>query len=509
MRHPNLDKVYVLNPHYHLRHDIHRVALFSTYTGEDKDCSKNWHTLIHPLQAAMLSFFTYNKPLRETLARLCDFFWRSQEEIMAWVSEFINNRTPVYTPWQKGEIYFPKRVLIEAEEAGNNIRFEQLDPNYFIWKKLDLTTRRMYSGPLLLTFMLTNQCVTRCKYCYADTSTQVKSPLSTSRIMKLIQEAATMQVQQVNLIGGEIFLHKDWKTILKELVRQNMAPEFISTKMPMTEKRIKDLQETEYQGIVQVSLDAYHPRILAESLGVNKEYAQEMMKGLRLLDESELNYHVSSVLTRYNCDIVTLAELFQQLSNLKHIRDWRILPVSNSGYKDYKEFIQLKPTKAEAMEVFHKLSPFMGQAPFPVIFGHIPIEQEYRNTWGGSRHFKGSECSALTTHMFILPDGKVTACEQLYWHPRFIIGDVTTQSLKEVWNSPEALHLCSLQREDISTASTCKECHFFEDCHNYQNRCWSNIIKAYGAEHWDFPDPRCMYAPEMFNHLSYSDNIKQ
>ena len=33
MKIPEMNKVYVLNPHYHLRHDIHRVALFSS-TGD-------------------------------------------------------------------------------------------------------------------------------------------------------------------------------------------------------------------------------------------------------------------------------------------------------------------------------------------------------------------------------------------------------------------------------------------------------------------------------------------
>lgn len=66
MKIPEMNKVYVLNPHYHLRHDIHRVALFSS-TGTDTDCSRNWHTFIHPLQAVMLSFFTYDRPLQTTL----------------------------------------------------------------------------------------------------------------------------------------------------------------------------------------------------------------------------------------------------------------------------------------------------------------------------------------------------------------------------------------------------------------------------------------------------------
>ena len=504
MKIPEMNKVYVLNPHYHLRHDIHRVALFSG-TGTDTGCSRNWHTFIHPLQAVMLSFFTYDRPLRETLPLLCDFFCRSRKEIIKWISEFIDNPTPIYTSSQQGEICFPKRILIEAEQAGYALRFDRLQPNSFIWKKLDLTTRRLYSGPLLLTFMLTNQCVTHCKYCYADTSTRVESPLPTTRIMELIREASHLQVQQVNLIGGEIFLHKDWKIVLQELVKQHIAPEFISTKIPVDKRLIQDLQEIGYQGIVQISLDACNSQVLMDSLEVNRQYASKMLEGLQLLDESGLNYQVSSVLTRYNCDIAILTELFHRLSELKHLRDWRIVPVSLSNNKDFGNISQLKASRTQIINLFNEIRPVVSQAPFPVILGYGPLEEEYQATWGGSRHFKGSECSALTTHLFILPDGKVTICEQLYWHPRFIIGNVTTQSLEEVWNSPQATQLCSLQRKDISTASACKECHLFEDCHAYQNRCWSNIIKAYGPEHWDFPDPRCRYAPDMKNNLNYAD----
>lgn len=499
-----MNKVYVLNPHYHLRHDIHRVALFSTATGAVNDCSRNWHTFIHPLQAVMLSFFTYNRPLQETIPLLCDFFCRSTEEMITWVSEFINNPTPIYTSSpQQGEIYFPKRILIEAEEAGSALRFDQLEPNSFVWKKLDLTTRRLYTGPLLLTFMLTNKCVTHCKYCYADTSTQVESPLSTGRILELIDEASQVQVQQINLIGGEIFLHQDWKIILQKLVKKGIAPEFISTKIPLTKKIIQDIQETGYRGILQVSLDAVHPDILGASLGVNKQYVEHILQGLRLLDDSGLTYQVSSVLTTYNCDVVTLAELLSQLSRLKHIRDWRILPAANSISKNYKKFALLKPSQTEILETFKEIRPLLSNVSFPVILGKASVTKEYQDTWGGSRHFKGSECSALTTHLFILPDGKVTICEQLYWLPQFIIGDVTTQSITEVWNSPEALHLCSLTRAHINEASRCQSCYFFEDCFSYQNRCWSDIVKAYGPDCWDYPDPRCRFAPAMKNRLDY------
>lgn len=499
----NLDKVYVLNPHYHLRHDIHRVVLFSK-GGTDYDCSRNWHTFIHPLQAALLSFFTYNKPMKETIPLLCDFFCKSREAIEKWVSEFINNPLPVYTSSKQGKIYFPKRILIEAEEVHEKMHFACLDANNFIWKKLDLTTRRLYTGPLMVTFMLTNRCITHCKYCYADTKTAVDNLLPTARIVDLIHEAAQMQMQQINLMGGEIFLHKDWQLILKELVRLDIAPGYISSKIPMTDERIAALTDTGYQGVVQISLDACDAEVLQASIGVHADYAENMLKGLRLLDESRLNYQISSVLTTYNCDIDILGRMLQELSTLKRLSDWRIVPVNNSITKGYNSFARLKPSQEQMSDVFSRMRLLTEKHKgFPIILGEDIVFKKFKQAEGGSCNFTGSECSALTTHVFILPDGKVTICEQLYWNPHFIIGDVTHESLREVWNSARAQQLCSMSRNDISPQSYCRECNLFESCFGYQNRCWSDIIKAYGADCRDFPDPRCIYAPEMKNRLDY------
>ena len=499
----NLNKVYVLNPFYHLRHDVHRVILFSR-GGTDNLCSRNWCTFIHPLQAALLSFFTYERPLKETIGLLCDFFCRAEEDIVKWVTEYINNPYPIHNNSKYGKIYFPKRVLIKVEEAGDEFKYLQLNANLFLWKKLDLTTRRLYTGPLIVTLMLNNQCVTRCKYCYADTSTIVRNPLSTERLLELIRESSNLNVERVNLMGGEVFLHKEWHILLKELVLLNIAPEFLSTKMPPNEEVISKLKECGYKGILQISLDACDDEVLHKSIGTKYGYAKQMLNGIHLLDKHGIKYQIATVLTNYNCHIDILKEMYLKLSTLKEIHDWRIVPVNNSITKEYKEFSRLKPTKWQMFDVFNQMQELIDvHKGFPIILGRDAILKRYRQTDGGSCNFAGSECSALTTHLFVLPDGKVTICEQLYWNPLFIIGDARLATLKEIWESPKALELYTLGQEKINPHSQCSHCKLFEKCFSYHNRCWSDIIKAYGNDCWDYPDPRCKFAPEMKNNLGY------
>lgn len=499
----NKDRVYVLNPCYQLRNDVHRVALFSR-AGLAEGCSRDWQTFIHPVQAAMFSFFTYNRSLGENLSLLSDFFSRDLSYMEKIVSSYIRNPNPVYTKWGDHSIVFPKNMLIGVEEAKVGECFRELTVDSLMCRKLDLTSRRFYSGPLLVTLMLTNHCLTHCKYCYADTATRVQQSLSTSRILELIDEAAGLQVQQVNLMGGEVFLHKDWKLILSELVKQGIAPEYLSTKMPFTSERLWELKETGYRHLIQVSLDACSSDLLEASLQVRADYLKEMLNGLYLLDQSGFAYQVSTVLTTYNCDRHTLTELYRSLSALEHLREWRIVPVSNSITIDYAEFMRLKASKEQIESIFDYLNEFIVPvSPFPVILNRELLDKKFYTDRGGSAHFKGSACSALNTHLFILPDGKVTVCEQLYWNRRFIIGDVSCSGLKEVWDSSGVCSIKSLSRADIQEGSPCKSCDRFEKCYDFRNRCWSDVIKAYGSACWDYPDPRCCLAPEMKNNLGY------
>lgn len=499
----NLDRVYVLNPAYHLRHDIHRVVLFSR-GGTDNLCSRNWCTFIHPLQAALLSFFTHDRKMGETIGLLCDFFCRTEEEVKRWVTELVDNPEPVCSRSGQEKIYLPKRILVDWEENGGNAEFTCMDAGQFLWKRLDLKTRRLYTGPLIVTLMLNNRCLTRCRYCYADTTTDAGKGLGVTRWLELIREAARMEVAQVNLMGGEVFLYKEWPVLLKELVRLDVAPDFLSTKIPPDKELVARLKECGYKGVLQLSLDACDDSTLHRMVGTGPGYAGRMMEGLRLLDKSGLKYQVATVLTTDNCHMEILEEMFRQLAVLKNLHDWRIVPVSNSITKEYREFARLKPTGEQLANVFERMEELTrGYGGFPVILGREMLERQFRQTDGGSCRFKGSECSALTTHLFVLPDGKVTICEQLYWNPRFIIGDAGTATLKEIWDSPRARELYGLSRKEISPQSRCGRCELFECCFGYHNRCWSNVIKAYGEDCWDYPDPRCRYAPEMKNRLGY------
>lgn len=501
--HLNKDQVYVLNPDYVLRNDIHRIAL---YTKENVNAysSRNWNSFIHPIHAKLFSFFTYDRTLGENIKQISLFLRKDIDAISRLIIPYLENSTPIYVYWKGKRILFPKNILIKREKLDGLYIFLHLKIDDFNCENIDLCTRRYYTGPLSITFMLNNTCMTNCVYCYADTKTSVKGPLSTERWLELIEEAKLMQVRQVNLMGGEIFLYRDWDVLLKKLVDLEMAPKYLSTKMPMTEDLIDRLQKTGYTNGLQVSLDAYNKDILKNGLKVRPDYLNHLEKGLRLLDKSEIKYHVATVLYSYNGEEKEVQRLFDFLETLSNLKDWRISPVVNSIMIDHENFFPLKLRRERIEQLFlyveKCLIPF---SFFSILLNRTALNKSYYSYTKGSAEFGGVICSALNTHLFILPDGKATICEQLYWIPRFIIGNAKWSTLKEIWHSKQSSKLAYLQKEDLQEKSPCKKCGVFEDCYNTRNRCWSDIIKAYGVENWDYPDPRCKKAKEMINNLDY------
>ena len=501
-----LDKneVYILNPDYVMRNDSHRVALFSRDKTSQLSVS-HWESFLHPLHAQIFSFFTFNRPLNITVSLLGQYFKRDEQVVRNIVYPFIENQQSIYTKYRDEKVRIPKNVIISRNKISEEVVFLNLSPDVFSCQNIDLSTERNYLAPQMLTFMLNNSCVSNCIYCYADTKSKVRNRLTTNRILELIEEANTLPVHLINLMGGEILLHPDWSIILEKLVNSHLSPEYISTKYPLTEEIIQSIQKTGFDNPVQISLDANSSGLLMKTISVQNNYLSKVLRGIKLLDESGLKYRINSVLTVYNTKKEIIEKLFAFISELKNISDWRITPAVNSNWIEYAQFKKIKPDKIEIEALYEFIErEIKPHSKIPIFLNRPAINREFQYCTTGSSDFKGVKCSALNNHLFILPDGKATICEQLYWMPQFIIGDVSINSISEVWNSSDAHKLIHLNKADIQESSPCNYCKLFEPCFDARNRCWVDIVKAYGKENWDYPDPRCAFAPTMINDLGFN-----
>lgn len=495
--------IFYFNPDYIIRPDGDRYLLSNRRIRRyDSD---EIQTFIHPCHAWILSLFTNGCSIENAISIIAGKFNVSVHEANDILKPWIENKQQFEIRIRGINILIPKNVIIfqdkiEQTETLGNINIPS--PSF---KWVDLATQR-HSIPYLLTFMLTNRCLTDCCYCYADKRKNIGRLLPVERILEIIHQAKDIGVYNISLIGGEVFLHPKWDIILKELIDNGFCPDVISTKIPLTEELINKIIKTGYNGKIQFSLDTVNFTIAERMLRVGRDYLDSFLHGILLFEKySSMQYKIETVLTKENAYEKNMDELFAFLNERVNISAWEIRAAMFSCYKSENNFHSIRASKDSLIRLYKYIDDnFTNKTSFKIITSRSELDKRHFYAEKGSSSFEGSRCSALNHHMFVLPDGKCTICEQLYWNKNFVIGDLNADDILSVWNSPKVHKLLNIERHTINPKSACHECSFYEDCFRiYRNRCWVDIIKAYGEDNWDFPDPRCNFAPKVKRDVNY------
>ena len=484
----------VLNPDYFLRNDEKRAFIINKYSFNNS--ADGWSSIIHPIHAMIFSFFTKNESYEITLIKISDFLSMSSTEVEELLTPFIENPEDVYVTLENTQFNIPRNILIKSEKE---ITYDRTySPEDFCCVDYDFTTKRYLKAPLNMTFMPNNNCLTDCIYCYADKNHKIDMNISFDRLIEILDEAKKLSVLSFNVVGGEVFTYPNWRRLLKEIKKRHFDIMRLSTKVPISLDDIKFLKSIGIHEI-QVSLDSLIENEIKLIVKANKTYIKKIQDSLQNLKNEEFNIQIATVLTKHNASIESIDSIFEFINRIK-VNSWSIVPGMESLYKPEQSF---RAKKDALFVLFDYVDSLKNNCSIKISIDKTFVERNYGKFEGGSTSFTGASCSALCSHIFILPDGKVTMCEQLYWNPHFLIGNLSYQTITEVWNSDRAMWFLRLKPEILQSTSPCSTCEIFEKCYNNMNRCWTEVIKAYGNENWDYPDPRCSLAPKMINNLEF------
>jgi len=497
-----MDKdIVVLNPDYHFKNDNDRIVMYSKKK-VFYNSSIEWIGYIHPLQAMILGLFTIPQSLSSHCKTIEKYFKLTYEKAKQIILPYINNETPIYVKIGSERVLFPKNVLISYQMSDASKLKYDFNLDELKCGTVCLSQERMHKAPHSLLFMLTNKCITRCKYCYADCKTKY-IPLSTKQILDIIENAKTLKMSHIDVIGGEIFCRKDWNVIISKLVEYDMSPSYISTKIPITESIIDKLYKTGYNNVIQLSLDSLNEDVLKKIIDCKDGYVKKIQKGIELLQSYGFNIQIDTILTRLNSDKKQLWELFSFLKNIRNLKYWEIRIPEVSIYTP-DTFASIKAERKQLLDICKYIQEeIMPISKFQIYLSSEVLDEKYHTGKIDDECFNGGSCGILNNRLFVLPDGKVSICEQLYWHPQFIIGDLKRQSLEEIWNSDKALELFNLQHNFFDGDTPCAKCKTINFCNQKHRRCFVKVIKAYGYNKWNYPDPRCQYAPSFDTNLKY------
>ena len=74
-------------------------------------------------------------------------------------------------------------------------------------------------------------------------------------------------------------------------------------------------------------------------------------------------------------------------------------------------------------------------------------------------------CQSGLSNLIVTSDGRTAYCNRLLDHEQLLFGDLKTQSLMEVWNSPRLLNLVYPSKEELK-GTKCYACPEFPKCYH-------------------------------------------
>jgi len=497
----DITKKYVVNKSYMLGNDERRSYITYRYhpklapIGNDGAVS-NFFAFLDPEIVKILTFFDGTASLPKIIEKISERLKISKDYLEKMIPYIIQNNKKICITYKGKRFILPPNVIVPLKENESPYIYTQED---FDCTTTDFSQTRLFKFPLDITFMVNTICAVDCIYCYADCRKKMDCKIPQNKIKNLIEQCRKNGVRLFDLMGGEVFLYKNWKWLVTTMFQNGYVP-YISTKIPITKETIFDVYDSGIR-LFQISLDSFEPDILEKNLNISDgiTYVKKMRQTLRDAEKSDLKVNIHSVITKYNKDISHLSLLIEELSQYNNIAH---LQLSIAGPSLYKPgFLNHRLSEEDVKKIKIFVSENKEKFLFNLNLSSDQHKSVFLNDFDNKANVFGNRalCTGNVRQVYILPNGDVTFCEQLMFNPKFILGNIINEDLQTIWKR----NSCSYM-EDIESYndSICGKCSSFDSCRkgiSSSGVCWKEILYAYGEEKWNYPDPKCPYAPQEMN----------
>ena len=276
---------------------------------------------------------------------------------------------------------------------------------------------------------ITLACCFSCRYCGSRGGAARPDELSVEECLGVADQLADLGCRRVSMIGGEVFMRRDWREIVRRLTDRGIAVNIITNGFLFREELIADLKKLRVES-VSVSLDG--PRDVHDKYRQSGSF-DRAIRAIGVLTESKIPVSVISTLNSEN--VTQLEELYAILRPYP-IFAWQLQACSPMGNaaRNGVPFAFSPSLVIDFVEAHRTQAPFMlGIADNIGYFS--PTEGYLRGNPSGRGIFRG--CGAGLRSIGIDSVGNVRGCESMY-DDRFIEGNLRQRSLREIWEDENA-----------------------------------------------------------------------
>jgi radical SAM protein with 4Fe4S-binding SPASM domain len=208
-------------------------------------------------------------------------------------------------------------------------------------------------------------------------------------------------------------------------------------------------------------------------------YCDRIFASIDNAREAGLRVNAKAVITPYN--ILTIPKLYRDLKH-RGVATIRLVPYIRSGFHHSDDLFNW-PVSYEWL--FEQTDRLHQEFPDDIMSIRTsgpprmepPPAELVREAW----EKRDISCAAGRVGMLICTDGKVIPCEQMPETEEYFCGDVSYQSIQEVWDGDRLRELTyGLPREKFK-GQPCYDCAEWENCVRRQGCCIRDLAVLHGS----------------------------
>ena len=320
-----------------------------------------------------------------------------------------------------------------------------------ILPRLDYRNGR-FEIPLSITCILTEACDKRCKYCFYDAGGKDAYTRTMSRELghEIIDEAGNLGIQTITFTGGEPMLYKDLLEVLCHCKEKNIET-ILTTRGGPDPEMAKELADA---GLSQatVGLDAATEKV-AEQLSATSNIVANTSEFIRILVESKIRVKVLCIVSKINySEILKMVDLCLGLG----VSTLVFRECAESFGRNDENILLTEKERDEIETWLSDLDTPTMDIHFTKRIMNMDVPVVYSTTCRMGRHV-----------MTVRYDGKVIMCDTMIHDDRLIVGDLSTQTIYDVWHSEAMMNFINPERNEFS-GTMCAECLDFDRCNKPQ-----------------------------------------
>lgn len=317
------------------------------------------------------------------------------------------------------------------------------------------------SFPIMASIRLNNYCDSKCKYCFNHSNRTNISQLEYEDVKNILEQLYKGGATTLNITGGDPLCHPDIVKILQLIISYGFSFK-ISTKKILNHDFVKQLKEIGLKGI-QISIDSCDDSLNGYLLQ-KKDYYSKQKEAIQELVDYGIEVDINCVVNALN--IKGIERLLLEANNLGVTR-LTLTPYLSVNREIDQELMTAENEIYELEQMLEKYRNLAITWEFA-----IPEQDESYSFYDGEHNIcSGGRMSIVVNH-----DGNVTICERLTDNPDFVVGNIRSMSIADIWNSNNMKVLTHPQQEKFYGTS-CWQCTNYEHCILKKGPCYARISK--------------------------------